>query len=171
MVDRYSIPWCYGVCGCTGSPFLKQLKVLLGSDEALKEEGSRGDPRSTVLSRQVDPSPTEWSAATANLSSPSPDLSFSLGLSLFPHFFLPQFLKFLRSGLGICFVFPVGWGTMSLPSRFFFFRGGGSGSSPFPFEMERLQFMVGISSKIIHAKKLDMSFKMLTPHLTRVQLT
>ena len=116
MVDRYNIPWCYGVCGCTGSPFLKQLKVLLGSDEALKEEGPRVDPRSTVLSRQVDPSPTERSAATANLSSPSLDLSFFLGLSLFPLFFLPQFLKFLRSGLGICFVFPVGWGKMSLPS-------------------------------------------------------
>ena len=115
MVDRYSIPWCYGVCGCTGSPFLKQLKVLLGSDEALEEEGPRVDPRSTVLRRQVDLSPTERSAATTNLSSPSPDLSFSLGLSLFPIFFLPQFLKFLKSGLGICFVFPMGWGTMSLP--------------------------------------------------------
>ena len=119
MVDRYSIPWCYGVCGCTGSPFLKQLKVLLGSDEALEEEGPRVDPRSTVLRRQVDLSPTERSAATTNLSSPSPDLSFSLSLSLFPPFFLPQFLKFLKSELGICFVFPVGWGTMSLPSRFF----------------------------------------------------
>ena len=84
MVDRYNIPWCYGVCGCTGSPFLKQLKVLLGTDEALKEEGSRVDPRSMVLSRQVDPSPTERSAAITNLSSPSPDLSFSLDLSLFP---------------------------------------------------------------------------------------
>ena len=89
MVDRYSIPWCYGVCGCTGSPILKQLKVLLGNDKALEEEGPRVDPRSTVFSRQVDPSPTEWSAATANLSSASPDLCFSLGLSLFPPFFLP----------------------------------------------------------------------------------
>ena len=74
MVDRYSIPWCYGVCGCTGSPFLKQLKVLLGSDEALEEEGQRVDPRSTVFSRHVDPSPTERSGATANLSSPSRSL-------------------------------------------------------------------------------------------------
>ena len=121
MVDRFSIPWCYGVCRCTGSPFLKQLKVLLGSDEALEEEGPRVDPRSTVLSCQVDPSLTERSRATANLSSPFPDLSFSLGLSLSPPFFLPQFLKFLRSGLGICFVFPVGWGAMSLPLRVFFF--------------------------------------------------
>ena len=64
MVDKYNIPWCYGVCGCTGSPFLKQLKVLLGSDEALEEEGPRVDPCSTVLSRQVDPSPTERSGAT-----------------------------------------------------------------------------------------------------------
>ena len=63
MVDRYNIPWCYGVCGCIGSPFLKQLKVLLGSDEALEEEGPRVDPRSTVLSRQVDPSLTERSEA------------------------------------------------------------------------------------------------------------
>ena len=131
MVDRYSIPWCYGVCGCTGSPFLKQLKVLLGSDEALEEEGPRVDPRSTVLSRQVDLSPTERSAATMNLSSPSPDLSFSLSLSLFPPFFLPQFLKFLRSELGICFVNDVV--TLTI-----FLGGGGSGSSPFPFEMERL---------------------------------
>ena len=75
MVDRYNILWCYGVCGCTGSPFLKQLKVLLGSDEALEEEGPQVDPSSTVLSRQVDPSPTERSAAAANLFSP---LSFSL---------------------------------------------------------------------------------------------
>ena len=44
MVDRYSIPWCYGVCGCTRSPFLKQLKVLVGSDEGLEEEGPRVDP-------------------------------------------------------------------------------------------------------------------------------
>ena len=132
MVDRYNIPWCYGVCGCTGSPFLKQLKVLLGSDEALEEEGLRVDPSSTVLSRQVDPSAMERSGATVNLSSPSPDLSFSLGLSLsqslglslFSPFFLPQVLKFLRSGLGICFVFLMGWGTMSLPSRFFFGGGG-----------------------------------------------
>ena len=82
MVDRYSIPWCYGVCGCTRSQFLKQLKVLLGSDEALEEEGPRVDPSSTVLSRQVDPSLTEQSGATVNLSSPFPDLSFSLSLSL-----------------------------------------------------------------------------------------
>ena len=125
MVDRYSIPWCYGVCRCTRSPFLKQLKVLLGSDEALEEEGPRVDPSSTVLSRQVDPSPTKRSGATAYLSSPSRSLflSFSLSHSLFPTFFLPQFLKFLRSGLGICFVFPVGWGTMSLPLQFFL--GGG----------------------------------------------
>ena len=74
MVDRYSIPWCYGVCRCTRSPFLKQLKVLLGSDEALEEEGLRPDPRSTMLSRQVDPSPTEQSGATVNLSSPSQSL-------------------------------------------------------------------------------------------------
>ena len=124
MVDRYNILWCYGVCGCTGSPFLKQLKVLLGSDEALEEEGPR-----------VDPSPTKRSGATVNLSSPSRSL-FPLSRSLFlsqslplpisrslsfPPFFLPQFLKFLRSGLGICFVFPVDWGTMLLPLRFFFF--------------------------------------------------
>ena len=64
MVDRYNIPWCYGVCGCTRSPLLKQLKVLLVSDEALEEKGPRVDPRLTVLSRQVDPSPTEWSGAT-----------------------------------------------------------------------------------------------------------
>ena len=138
----------------------------MGSDEVLEEEGPRVDPRSTVLSRQVDPSPMERSTTTANLSSPSPDLSFSLGLSLFPPFFLPQFLKFLRSGLGICFIFPVGWGTMSLPSRIFFFWVGGGIK-----EMERLQFTVEISSKMIHAQKLDTSFKMLTPHLTRVQRT
>ena len=46
----------------------------------------------------------------------------------------------------------------------------GSGSSPFPFEMERLQFTVRISSKIIMGQKLDTSFKMLTPHLTQVKL-
>ena len=134
MVDRYNIPWCYGVCGCTGSPFLKQLKVLLGSDEALEEEGPRVDPSSTMLSRQVDPSPTERSGATVNLSSPSRSLfplsrslflsrSLPLPISLslsFPPSFLPQFLKFLRSGLGICFVFLVDWGTMLLPLRFFF---------------------------------------------------
>ena len=44
-------------------------------------------------------------------------------------------------------------------------------SSPFPFEMERLQYIVGISSKMIHAQKMDTSFKMLTPHLTGVQRT
>ena len=135
MVDRYNILWCYGVCGCTRSPFLKQLKVLLGSDEALEEEGPRVDPRSTVLSRQVDPIPTERSGATVNLSSPSRSL-FPLSRSLFlsqslplpisrslsfPPFFLPQFLKFLRSGLWICFGFPVDWGIMLLPLRFFFF--------------------------------------------------
>ena len=134
MVDRYIISWCYGVCECTGSPFLRQLKVLLGSDEALEKEGPRVDPSSTMLSHQVDPSPTERSKATVNLSSPSRSLfplsrSFSLSVSpspnlsvsLFSPFFLPQFLKFLRSGLGICFVFPVDWGTMLLPLRFFFF--------------------------------------------------
>ena len=123
MVDRYSIPWCYGVCGCTGSPFLKQLKVLLGSDEALEEEGPRVDPRSTVLRRQVDLSPTERSAATTNLSSPSPDLSFSLSLSFFPPFFLPQFLKFLRSELGIVLFFLWAGERCRYPHDFF--RGGG----------------------------------------------
>ena len=133
MVDRYNILWCYGVCGCTGSPFLKQLKVLLGSDETLEEEGPQVDPSSTVLSRQVDPSPTKRSGATVNLSSPSRSL-FPLSRSLFlsqslplpisrslsfPPFSLPQFLKFLRSGLGICFVFPVDWGMMLLPFVFF----------------------------------------------------
>ena len=133
MVDWYSIPWCYGLCGCTGSPFLKQLKVLLRSDEALEEEGPRVDPSSTVLSHQVDPSSMERSGATMNLSSPSQSL-FPLSRSLFlsrslplpisrslsfPPFSLPQFLKFLRSGLGICFVFPVDWGMMLLPFVFF----------------------------------------------------
>ena len=36
--------------------------------------------------------------------------------------------------------------------------------------MERLQFTVRISSKIIKGQKLDTSFKMLTPHLTQVKL-
>ena len=45
-------------------------------------------------------------------------ISWSLS---FPPFFLPQFLKFLRSGLGICFVFPVDWGTMLLLVTLTFF--------------------------------------------------
>ena len=96
MIDRYSIPWCYGVCGCIGSPFLKQLKVLLGSDEALEEKGPRVDPRSTMWSCQVDPSLTKQSGATANLSSLSWSLfPFSRSLFLswplsFPHFLSPS---------------------------------------------------------------------------------
>ena len=35
-----------------------------------------------------------------------------------------------------------------------------NGSSPFSFEIERLQFTVGIESKMIHVQKLDTSFKM-----------
>ena len=127
-----------------------------------------------VLSRQVDPSPTERSAATANLSSPYPDLSFSLGLSLSPPLsFSFSSSNFLGQVWGFVLFFQWAGERCHYPRDFFFFLGGvgGSGSSPFPFEMERLQFMVGISSKIIHAKKLDMSFKMLTPHLTRVQRT
>ena len=83
MVDRYSIPWCYGVCGCTGSPFLKQLKVLLGSDEALEEEGPRVDPHSTVLNCQVDPSLTERSEA----------LKKKLYTINYPHKIQPNYLR------------------------------------------------------------------------------
>ena len=137
MVDRYSITWCYGVCGCTGSPFLKQLKVLLGSDEALEEEGPRVDPRSTVLSRQVDLSPTERSVATTNLSSPSPDLSFSLSLSLFPPFLSPPVPQISQVRARNLFCFSSGLGN-DVVTLTIFLGGGGSRSSPFPFEMERL---------------------------------
>ena len=111
MVDRYSIPWCYGVCGCTGSPILKQLKVLLGSDEALEEEGQRVDPRSKVLSRQVGPSPTERSGATTNLPSPSRSLfplsrSLSLSVSLFsPLSFSLNSSNFSGQGWGFALFF------------------------------------------------------------------
>ena len=38
---------------------------------------------------------------------------------------------------------------------------GGSGSSPFPFEMERVQYTDKIALKIINAHKRATSFKML----------
>ena len=117
MVDRYSIPWCYGVCGCTGSPFLKQLKVLLGSDEALEEKGPRVDPRSTMWSRQVDPSLTEQSGATANLSSLSRSL-FPLSRSLFlswplsfPHFLSPSVPQISQVRARDLFCFSSGLGN------------------------------------------------------------
>ena len=117
MVDRYSIPWCYGVCGCTRSPFLKQLKVLLGSDEALEEEGPQVDPRSTMLSRQVDPSLTERSGATANLSSLSRSL-FPLSRSLFlswplsfPHFLSLSVTQISQVRAGDLFCFFCGLGN------------------------------------------------------------
>ena len=129
MVDRYNIPWCYGVCGCTGSPFLKQLKVLLGSDEALEEEGPQVDPSSTVLSRQVDPSPTKRSGATVNLSSPSRSL-FPLSRSLFlsrslsfPPFLslsVPQISQ-VRAGYLLCFSSGLGNDVVTHTVFFFFF--------------------------------------------------
>ena len=133
MVDRYNIPWCYGVCGCTGSPFLKQLKVLLGSDEALEEEGPQVDPSSTVLSRQVDPSPTKRSGATMNLSSPSRSLfpfsrslslslslSQSLGLSLFPLSFYLSSSNFSGQGWGFVLFFQWIGERCCYPYVFFF---------------------------------------------------
>ena len=84
------------MCGCIGSPFLKQLRVLLESDEALEEEGPRVDLRSMVLNCQVDPSSMERSGATANLSSPSRSLFLSRPLS-FPPFLslsVPQISQF-----------------------------------------------------------------------------
>ena len=135
MVDKYSIPWCYGVCGCTGSPFLKQLKVLLGSDEALEEEGLRVDPSSTVLSRQVDPSPMERSGATVNLSSPSWSLfplslpislslsvspSPNLSVSLFSPFLSPLVPQIFQVRAGDLFCFSSGLGNDVVALMFFF---------------------------------------------------
>ena len=127
MVDRYSIPWCYGVCGCTGSPFLMQLKILLGSDEALEEEGPRVDPSSTVLSHQVDPSSTEQSGATVNLSSPSQSL-FPLSRSLFlsrplsfPPFLSPSVPQISQVRAGDLFRFSSGLGNDVVTLTFFFF--------------------------------------------------
>ena len=137
MVDKYSIPWCYGVCGCTGSPFLKQLKVLLGNDEALEEEGPRVDPSSTVLSRQVDPSPMERSGATVNLSSPSWSLfplslpislslsvspSSNLSVSLFSPFLSPLVpqISQVRAGDLFCFSSGLGNDVVTCYPYFFF---------------------------------------------------
>ena len=127
MVDRYSTPWYYGVCGCTGSPFLKQLKVLLGSDEALEEEGQRVDPRSKVLSRQVGPSRTERSGAAANLPSPSRSL-FPLSRSLFlsrslsfPHFLSPSVPQISQVRAGDLFCFSSGLGNDVVTFTFIIF--------------------------------------------------